>query len=633
MSTPLMFLVGQEPDPADAVIAACLDLQTPQSFFLFAGAGSGKTRSLVRALEYLRDRFGAHLLLHNRQIAVITYTNAACDEITRRLAFDPLLSVSTIHSFVWEQIRGLDRDIRDWLREHLTREINELEAEQVKGRKGSQASVDRTEKLLVLKERLATLGAIQRFVYSPTGENRTRDSLSHAEVIGLGASFLTNKPLMQRLMVSRYPVLLIDESQDTNKDLIDAFFLVQAAYPTTFCLGLFGDTMQRIYADGKPDLGTSLPPNWRTPTKTINYRSPRRIVALINKVRAEVDPHQQDSPEDAAEGTALFFIVQSAGTDRYAAEVVVRKRMAGATGDARWNDQDEVKTLTLEHNMAAQRLGFAELFTALDSVRDFRTGLRDGTLPIVAFFCDTVLPLVTAQAKGNRFVVAAIIRDKSPLLSGEALAAADVDQAAQIKAARSGVESLAALFAHGAQPTLHDVLKCIASTRLFRLPQGLLPFVKSEPNSIEPPSEPLTSTMQGSSALESIRLFLQSPFRQIERYAEYVRGVSPFATHQGVKGLEFPRVLVVMDDAEAGGFLFSYEKFFGVKERTPTDLKNEDAGRETGIDRTRRLFYVTCSRAQQSLALVAYTTSPDTLRNTLLANGWFAENEIEVLTQ
>ena len=40
--------------------------------------------------------------LHGKQLAVITYTNAACDEITRRLDFDSLVIVKTIHSFVWD---------------------------------------------------------------------------------------------------------------------------------------------------------------------------------------------------------------------------------------------------------------------------------------------------------------------------------------------------------------------------------------------------------------------------------------------------------------------------------------------------------------------------------------------------
>ena len=66
---------------ADETIRACLDLTAPQSFFLYAGAGSGKTRSLVNAVKDLCDRQGRQLTLSGRKIAVITYTNAACDEI------------------------------------------------------------------------------------------------------------------------------------------------------------------------------------------------------------------------------------------------------------------------------------------------------------------------------------------------------------------------------------------------------------------------------------------------------------------------------------------------------------------------------------------------------------------------
>ncbi len=83
----------------DDEIAACLDLENARSFFLFAGAGSGKTRSLVSALSALRSKVGPQLRLHAQRIGVITYTNAACDEIKRRLDYDALVEVSTIHSF------------------------------------------------------------------------------------------------------------------------------------------------------------------------------------------------------------------------------------------------------------------------------------------------------------------------------------------------------------------------------------------------------------------------------------------------------------------------------------------------------------------------------------------------------
>lgn len=40
------------------VMANCLNLENPKSFFLFAGAGSGKTRALVEAMQMFRLKYG-----------------------------------------------------------------------------------------------------------------------------------------------------------------------------------------------------------------------------------------------------------------------------------------------------------------------------------------------------------------------------------------------------------------------------------------------------------------------------------------------------------------------------------------------------------------------------------------------
>ena len=57
-------------------------------------------------------------------------------------------------------------------------------------------------------------------------------------------------------------------------------------------------------------------------------------------------------------------------------------------------------------------------------------------------------------------------------------------------------------------------------------------------------------------------------------------------------------------------------------------MKNEQEGKETSFDRTRRLFYVTCSRAQKSLAIVAYTENPDKVKEFVLSKDWFEEEEV-----
>ena len=93
-------------DHVDEEIRECFSKEDPKCFFVFAGAGSGKTRSLINILTFLDKERGESIAMNGKQIAVITYTNAACDEISRRLQYKPIFSVSTIHSFLWELIKS-----------------------------------------------------------------------------------------------------------------------------------------------------------------------------------------------------------------------------------------------------------------------------------------------------------------------------------------------------------------------------------------------------------------------------------------------------------------------------------------------------------------------------------------------
>jgi DNA helicase-2/ATP-dependent DNA helicase PcrA len=84
-------------DWVDVSIQKCITEK--KHFFMFAGAGSGKTRSLKNALDYIAREQNDDLSMKSKRVAVITYTNAACDEILRRVGYNHLFAVSTIHSF------------------------------------------------------------------------------------------------------------------------------------------------------------------------------------------------------------------------------------------------------------------------------------------------------------------------------------------------------------------------------------------------------------------------------------------------------------------------------------------------------------------------------------------------------
>lgn len=362
----------------DEEIKKCLDPQSPQSFFLFAGAGSGKTRSLVAALDHLRQAMGKSLRMRGQKVAVITYTKAARDEIVRRTQFDPVIAVSTIHSFAWTLIEGFNHDIREWLRVELNAAIADLMAKEAKGRAGTKASAERQADIASKQRRLARLDSTKKFVYSPDSDNRGRDSLNHAEVLKLAGDLVKTKPALRQILRDGYPYILVDESQDTNRHIVEALFAFQASYKGEVVVGLFGDMMQRIYGDGHPSLGESLPMDWATPTKKMNFRCPRRVIELINKIRDVTDKQVQLPRSAAHEGHIRMFVFPSDGVDKAAAEQAICAHMADLTADHDWLNEEAVKILILEHRMAALRMGFDDLLAALYPITQFRTALLDG---------------------------------------------------------------------------------------------------------------------------------------------------------------------------------------------------------------------------------------------------------------
>lgn len=602
-------------DHVDKEIEECFSKEKPKCFFVFAGAGSGKTRSLINTLTFLDNKMGKWLLANGKQVAVITYTNAACDEISRRLHYKSIFSVSTIHSFLWELIKNHQLDIKAWLTESVKTEIEELEEKQRKGR-GGKVAEKRAGDIKKKRDRLAKIATVKRFSYNPSGDNVGYDSLNHSEVVKMGSEFIETENTMQDILTSKYPILLIDESQDTKKELVDALLTVCEKYKDKFIVGMFGDTMQRIYLDGKENLAHCIPDDWEKPQKVMNHRSAIRIVQLANTIRRTIDDQQQRPRSDAMDGIVRLFIASS-DADKESIEKQVAEIMAKETEDAEWNDDTKYKSLILEHHMAASRFGFLDLYAPLNESKAFDTSLREGSIFELSFLSKIISPLVRAYKANNEFEVSKIVRQYSPLMDKRKLAKVD-NQMEALRKAENAVDSLMALWNNGNVPTCLAILRSIYETGLFKLDVRI--------------DDLLTDSTEGEPIkITALRDALSVSFDVLERYSAYVTDATRFATHQGVKGLEFPRVMVIMDDTEAKGFLFSYEKLFGAKPKTDSDIKNEGEGKETSIMRTTRLFYVACTRAQKSLAAVAYTENVEAVKRTAMFHGWFTENEIRIL--
>ena len=603
----------------DETLEKCI-LATPRkSFFLFAGAGSGKTFSLVTLLKKIRNSIGKNLLLQGKNVAVITYTNAATDEIITRLDYSPVFHISTIHSFVWNIIKYYQTDIKELYCQSIREEVwminKKLDTAKNKTTKTYRTN---TAKKNYQEERLKKAEAIERFVYNPNGSNPEYNALNHAEVIKISTQMIMNNSMLQKIIAQRYPILLIDESQDTKKELVDAFFKIQENLGNVFTLGLLGDQKQRIYTDGKENMVSIIPQEWEQPVKQMNYRCAKRIVALANTIAKDIDIHgEQVAREDAIEGFARLFVVQQRDEiNKGEIERTVMKAMYDLTNDAKWFEVNaEVKILTLEHKMAARRLGFDEFFEPLSNVTKYKTTLLQGTVPELEFLTKEVLPVADSM-KGDGQIALEILKSYSPLLSKES----SQKPYDLYLCCRKEAGTLSNKVNNNC--SIREVVKAVWNSQLLIIPEVIRQACKlTSADNIDELEEDLQAWIN----------VMDMPINVVRGYDDYVNQRTRFDTHQGVKGLEFDRVMVIIDDSEARGRMFSYDKLFGVKKLTDTDMKHIEAGEESSIDRTQRLFYVTCTRAKESLAVVMYTSDPDKVKNQAISKGWFAEQEIELL--
>lgn len=611
---------------ADQQIRECLDSVPSRNFFLYAGAGSGKTRSLKNAIEYLLATKGDMLDWSGRRVAVIAFTNAAAEEIASRIQYDPRVHIATIHSLAWELIKGFNDDIRAWLASDLKERLSVLHEKQERGRP-SQASLDRAKEIVSKGKRLELLPDILAFTYNPNGDNASKESLNHAEVIAMAAAFLSHKPLMQSVIAARFPYIFVDECQDTHKELMEALLTLQEQRAGKVCIGLFGDTMQMIYANGIAALSDRVPTSadWCRPAKNVNYRSAKRIVELVNSIRNEVDEQWQEPRADAPAGHVRLFLVDSGTVNPDMAEARARASMAGVSGDASWDEQGaEVKMLTLEHHMAARRLGFDSFFEPLyRALGQQSSGLLDGTNANAAFLVKLALPLVHMANAGDAFGAAALLRKHCPLLDRAQLELAADGQAELLRRISEATRGICSL----SDRPIVDLVRYIASHQLLELPDGMSAVLGEADGNAAAHED----GEQVDEVLEAWREALGAPVEQLARYSRYIDGKASFDTHQGVKGLQFPRVMVIISDEESRGFMFSYDKLTGAKEKTKTDIKNEQEGKDTSIARTRRLYYVCCSRAIDSLAVVHYTDSVAVVQEDMIKRGWFKKEEVEVI--
>ena len=621
---------GQPDTDTDIELRGYLDRQPLSYFVMVAGAGSGKTTTLVKALSHLSRTRAPDLRRRGQQIACITYTKVAVGEIWSDVSNDPLFHVSTIHSFLWTIVHPFQRDLRQWVAGRIGEKIVEAKSKLDNPRTRAHTKERAVRDIERYQRQRDALGNVIRFKYG-TGSDYTNGVLGHDDILKIGPALIEEHSILRTLIARQFPFIFVDESQDTNPSFVAALKQVANTVGVEFCLGFFGDPMQKIYTAGAGPI--ELGNGWYKITKPENFRCPKRVLDVANRIRAEDDGLQQvrgrmierNGKLESVEGTARLFILPADGqrTERVAQ---VRKWLANENNDALWQSDDhddDVRVLVLVHRMAARRLGFPNLYAALNdgAPLSLKDGLLDGTAWVLRPFLTFLLPLTMAARSGADFDVMAALRMHCPLLAEGHLAGRNVVEL--LRRLQNDVSQLVTMFADGSGTTIRQVLDFVRDQELIRLDERFTDYLADAEVNAE-------DDEQGAET-QSVNAFLACGADELWGYRTYIEDQSPFATQQGIKGAEFARVLVVLDDEEGDYNLFSYEKYFGITALSERDNDNIAAGSDSVIDRTRRLFYVCCSRAAQDLAVILFVPDVAAACTALERKAYFRAEDIYLL--
>lgn len=534
-------------------VYACLD--AGQSFRLEAGAGAGKTYSLEKALRRLIVQRGTDLVRKRQQIGCITFTNVAKDEIIARVQAHPAVRPETIHGFCWSVLQDFQSDLRTVV-----------------------------PALPGWADRLAEAGAEalgSRTVKYDLGYPRvTPDevSLKHEDVLLVMIELLT-RPKFRQVLSTRYPVLLIDEYQDTDAGFVDALkqhFLDTGTGPV---IGLFGDHWQKIYGEG---CGAVEHAALEAIDKNANFRSAEPIVAVLNRMRPGLD---QIASDPDAQGEARVFHSNAwpgqrrtgghwAGDTSLEAARAYADHLKRRLGDEGWDFAVErTKILMLSHSVLAKEQGYSTIQSIYGRFNGAWLKKED---PHIKFLADQLEPAVAAfqaQRYGEMF---------EALGAGRPSIRQHQDKVAW-------TQSLEQLFKLRTSGSIGEVIDFIRGQPHIHLPEAVL---EREQRLADAGPEPIEGE---SSRVTQLRKLRDVAYTELMAVDAFIDGHTPFATKHGVKGAEFENVLVIVG---RGWNIYNFAQMLERLNPGPPADKVES------FESNRNLFYVACSRPKRRLAVL-----------------------------
>ena len=229
--------------------------------------------------------------------------------INQRLDWDELFHVSTIHSFLWQEVSRFTPLITKALVEtvipgHIARKQRDDNGG------NSQRAVAARKRIAELEQALDALGvgAVKRFRYSDTiFSDYAEGILGHDDLIAVSTTAITDSAILRKVIAQKYPYVFVDEAQDTFVDLVEALNLVCEGEGLPI-VGYFGDPMQQIYEKRAGEFAG--PTNSERIPKTENFRCSTEVISLLNAFRRDIEQYPAGD-NSQIEGSVQIVLVQA----------------------------------------------------------------------------------------------------------------------------------------------------------------------------------------------------------------------------------------------------------------------------------------------------------------------------------
>lgn len=617
-------------------------IENKDNFLLSGGAGSGKTYSLVEVINSVIKKYPSE------KVFCMTYTNIAVKEIEERVNHKNL-RVATIHDFLWDNIKHFQKEIKKSLI-ILANDANS----KIKIKSNEEPIPDNFFDGINLIQ-------YKEFVKIHEG------IISHDELIWLSEyMFKTYKKLCD-ILKDKYKFIFVDEYQDTHKEVVDILLEHLKISIKENIIGFFGDAMQSIYESGVDDINIYIRNNSLKEVKKLqNRRSPRLVIELANRLRTDSilqEPSEDENAPNMLNGVVKDGIIKFI----YSNNDDLNRVRDYLTQNNNWNfnDSKNVKELNLTHNLISSKAGFESLMEIYDNdpiiglknsivqkikdnekngrpaivfaenssfdevVNIFQLRNRQRTLKKDIICTNPITNALYIQLKDLRFSdVRKIYLDKDQLIDDKKQTE---DEEKKKGSKRDNlikhlfkIQKAISLYQLGKYNEFLKVtdlkINCIQDK--LDLKQKIEALVNVGEKTIEQIIDEantygicIKDDKLNQFIAEKVYVFnrvKQVKFSEFQKLFEYLEGKTPFTTQHKTKGDEFDNVLVVLDNGNWTQYNFE-------------NLFLENSSNENVLKRTKKLFYVCCTRAKENLVVFYHNPSTEVIEK---AKVWFGEENI-----